>query len=369
MLILIALLFAAPGSVPTAAPKPASRAAPKALTQALQTHGWGAPEQTARLDAAAMALATRVDLKAGGQIAAGQLRFIMEQAAISDAQVVPFIVAGDLQPHLPGLLTRLDRRAPPTHIGAAQAQRDGRTVQAVLLVHRGFTPMAPLPRRHGVGAFSVAGILRAGYFKPRLMIAPPKRPIRVQPAASGRGVAGVVALDAGPGVYGVELVAESQYGPVVLINHRVWVDVEPPKRPTMRLRPATDFTAPALLLMSWINDLRRHNARPQLQVHPKLVAAAAAHVAELAESGRLAHFSADSGSLKTRLKELGVQAQFVAENLAEADDPRAAIQALLDSPGHKRNLLMRDVSHIGVAVHGRFYAVVLARLTGATRRR
>ena len=241
-------------------------------------------------------------------------------------------------------------------------------VQAVLLVHRGFTSTVPLPKSHGAGAFSVAGTLRSGYFKPQLMVAPPKRPIRVQPAAAGRGVAGVVALDAGPGVYGVELVAQSQYGPVVLINHRVWVDVAPPKRPTVRLRPPTDFNAPALLLMSWINDLRRHNARLPLRVHPKLVEAAAAHVGELASRGQLAHFSADSGSLKTRLKELGVQAQFVAENLAEADDPRAAIQALLDSPGHKRNLLMRGVSHIGVAVDGRFYAVVLARLTDVTRR-
>lgn len=350
MLILFALLFAAPAD------------AAETLQQTLRTHGWGAPAQTARLDRAAMALATRVDLGAGGQIASGQLRFVLEEAGISDAQVVPFTVAGDLAPHLPKLLTRLDRRAPPTHFGVARVERDGLTVQAVLLVHRGFTQTARLPRRHGQGAFSVAGTLRPGYFKPTLVVAPPKRPIRAQSVAAGRGVAGVVALDAGPGVYGVELVAESQYGPVVLVNHRVWVEVEPPQRPTVRLRPATDFDAPALLLMSWINDLRRHNSRGPLQVHPKLVEAAAAHAKELATRGRLAHFSADSGSLKTRLKQLGVRAEVVAENLAEADDPRAAIQALIDSPGHKRNLLMRGVSHIGVAVHGRFYAIVLARL-------
>ena len=355
MLILIALLFAASGS--------AAAAAQAALAQTLRTHGWGAPAQTARLDAAALELATRVDLNAGGQIAAGQLRFVLEGSGVTDAQVVPFIVTGALQPQLPRLLTRLDRRAPPTHFGLARVERDGREVWSVLLVHRGFEPSGPLPRQHAAGALSLSGSLRAGYFKPRLMVAPPKRPIRVQPVASGRGVAGVVALDAGPGVYRVELVAESQYGPVVLLNHRIWVDVEPPTRPTFRLRPTTDFDAPALLLMSWINDLRRHNSRPALQAHPKLIEAAAIHAAELAKSGRLVHFSADSGSLKTRLKRVGVTARAVAENLAEADDPRAAIQALLDSPGHKRNLLLRGMSHIGVAVHGRFYAVVLAQLT------
>lgn len=351
MLILIALVFATPAI------------AAQGLESTLVSHGWGAPAQTRRLDAAAMALATRVDLNADGQIAAGQLRFVLEEAGVSDAQVVPFIVQGDLQPQLPRLLTRLDRRSPPTHFGLAHVERDGQPVWAALLVHRGFEPAGPLPRTQGAGAFSLSGTLRAGYFRPRLMVAPPKRPIRVTPVAAGRGVAGVVALDAGPGVYRVELVAESQYGPVVLLNHRVWVDVDPPARPTMRLRPPTDFDAPALLLMSWINDLRRHNGRPPLTVHPKLVEAAAAHAAELAQTGRLVHFSADSGSLKTRLKMLGVQARAVAENLAEANDPRAAIQALLDSPGHKRNLLLRGMSHIGVAVEGRFYAVVLAQLT------
>lgn len=345
MLLVIALVLAAPP-----------------IEALLKTHGWGAPVRTARLDAAAAHLARRVDLTADGQIAAGQLRFVLEAAGISDAQVVPFVATAPTQ--RAGLLTRLDRRAPPTHLGRATVARDGQQVEAALLVHRGFTADTPLPRSHGIGAFSLSGRLRPGYFKPRLIVAPPARPIRDRlVAADDRRVSGVVRLDAGPGIYRVELVAESQYGPVVLVNHRVFVDVPIPTRPTVKLRPRTDFDAPALLLGTWINDLRRHNQRRPLRVHPKLVAAAAQHAESLRAAGRLTHFSPDTGSLTTRLKALGITTRRVAENLAEADDPRGAIRALLDSPGHKRNLLLRDMTHIGVGVSGRFYAVVLARIT------
>lgn len=344
MIFLIALVLGAPS-----------------LESLLRAHGWGAPIRTARLDAAADHLARRVDLGADGQIAAGQLRFVLEEAGISDAQVVPFVVRDPAQ--RVRLLGRLDRRAPPTHLGMATVERDGRPVEAALLVHRGFTPEVPLPRTSGIGVFSVSGQLRPGYFEPRLIVAPPARPVRDRPvAAEGRRVAGVVRLDAGPGIYRVELVAQSQYGPVVLLNHRVFVDTPLPARPTMRLRPPTEHDAPALLLTAWINDLRQHNHLAPLQVHPKLITAAAQHAESLRAAGRLTHFSPDTGSLTTRLKALGVRTSRVAENLAEAEDPRGAIDALLESPGHKRNLLLRDVTHIGVGVSGRYYAVVLVRL-------
>jgi uncharacterized protein YkwD len=116
------------------------------------------------------------------------------------------------------------------------------------------------------------------------------------------------------------------------------------------------------VLTAWINDLRRHHGRARLWVHPTLIQAATQHADELAKKGRLTHFSPDTGALTTRLKALGMRPLAVAENLAEATDPRAAIRALLDSPGHKRNLLQRGMTHLGVAVAGRFYAVVLARL-------
>lgn len=345
MLILLALLLGAPG-----------------IESLLAAHGWGRPQRTPSLDEAAAALARRVDLQADGQIAAGQLRFVLEEAGVVDAQVVPFVATRPAQ--RPTLLTRLDRRAPPTHLGVARIERDGQRIEAALLVHRGFRSDAPLPRAQTAGAFSVSGTLRPGYFSPRLIVAPPARAVRDRPvAAAGRRVSGVVRLDAGPGIYRVELVAESQYGPVVLVNHRVFVDVPVPQRPTVRLRPPTDFDAPALLLTAWINDLRQHNRRLPLAVHPRLVEVAARHAADLRAQGRLAHFSADSGSLTTRLKAAGVATRRVAENLAEADDPRGAIRALLDSPGHKRNLLLRDMTHIGVGVSGRYYAVVLARIS------
>lgn len=340
------------------------------LEDALTVHGWGRPQRTPTLDTVARALAKRVDLQADSQIAAGQLAFVLEEASVADGQVVPFVTTGDLTPQLPRLLARLDRLTPPTHYGVGQVVRDGQTVHAVVMVHRGFTPETPLPRTQGEGAFSVRGVLRAGYFRPKLLVAPPRRPVYEVPAAGAdRTVSGIVTLNAGPGIYGVELIAQSQYGPVVLLNHRVYVGVAPPKRPTVRLRPSTPTQSPARVLTAWINDLRRHHGRANLRVHTTLVQAAAQHAQELARQGRLTHFSPDSGALTTRLKALGMRPLAVAENLAEAVDPRGAIAALLDSPGHKRNLLQVGMTHLGVAVVGRFYVVVLARMPVQTKPR
>ena len=344
-----------------------------AVERLLAEHGWGHPARDATLDAVAQHLAERLAAPTEAlfpEANAEQLRFLLASNRNSDAHVYPFTVryriGVGLAHHLPALLARLDRRLPPTHYGLSTFGRGGTLTTTGRLVHRGITFDAPLRRTATVGTMmSLSGDLRRGYFKPRAIVAPPNAaPVRERPAwTTARRAEVTLYFDAGPGPYGIEMVADSQYGPVVLSNHTVYVGVEPPKLPVLKLRRAGPAgVLPAEALLELINDLRARSGLPRLRTHPTLERVAATHAEDMARRRRLAHASPDSGTLSTRLRAQGMQALSAAENLARADDAEAALQAFLASPGHKRNLLLPGLTHIGVGVRGRYYSVALVRL-------
>lgn len=345
----------------------------QAVERLIDDHGWGRPVRDPTLDEVAVHLAERLSAPTDAlfpEANAEQLRFLLASRRVSDAHVYPFTVRYRVgigfARHMPALLARLDRRLPPTHYGLATYGRGATLTTTVLLAHRGVTFDAPLRRKAPRATMmTIGGELRRGYFKPRVIVAPPGgAPVRERPAwTTTRRVEVTIYFDAGPGEYGIEVVADSQYGPVVLSNHRVYVGVEPPTLPTLRLRsrgPAGG--APAKALVEMVNGVRAKAGVPPLRTHPTLETIATSHAEDMARRGRLAHASPDSGTLSTRLRANGMQVLSAAENLAEAADPSAALQAFLASPGHKRNLLLPELTHLGVGVKGRYYAVALVQL-------
>lgn len=347
----------------------------------LDRHGWGTPVRDGALDAAAVDLARRLAGPVEGPTPHPehvQLRAVMGSHGVSDAQVYPFTVryraTEGLESRLPALLGRLERRLPPTHFGVGTYGIGNAVTTTLLLVHRGVDFEEPLPRTAEPGAvIPIRGALRRGYFKPRVLVAPPGgRPIRERPAwTADRAVELTLFFDAGPGVYGIEVVADSQYGPVVLDNHRIYVGVEPPPGPVVRLSPDASPTlavqqAPDRLL-GLINDYRAERGLGALRHDPVLAEVSLAHAKELARRRTLVHASPDTGTLTTRLRDRSVPFAQVAENLAEAADPRGALRAFLDSPGHTRNLLLPGLTHVGVGVSGRYYAVALVEAVPVVR--
>ena len=338
----------------------------------LTLHGWGRPERAPALDAAAEVLAERL---AGSPIDAipdgtdDALVFALHTRRISDARIYPLTIRHrrrvEVTRQLPALLARLDRRAPPTHFGAATHGVGAELTTTLLLVHRGVELSSPLPRTLAPGEkLRLRGMVRPGYFRPRVIVAPPANaPVRDRPAWTGaRALDVTVHLDAGPGIYGVEIIADSQYGLVVLHNYPIYVGAEPPALPVTKLVAPTVAKAPDRVLFERIQKTRALHARSALVWDSKLAEAAGAHVAELASRGVLDHRSPNTGELTTRLRARGVRATRVAENLAVASTPAKALDAFLDSPGHKRNLLDARLTHAGVAALGDYYVVVFAQM-------
>jgi uncharacterized protein YkwD len=113
-------------------------------------------------------------------------------------------------------------------------------------------------------------------------------------------------------------------------------------------------------MLGLVNDAREQNGLPRLELDPRLSEVARAHSAEMRDKKYFAHES-PTGSLRFPLDRYeigyGGTPRVIAENiyriyghrsfLTQADT-RDAHEALMHSPGHRANLLNRDVTRIGI---------------------
>jgi uncharacterized membrane protein required for colicin V production len=83
---------------------------------------------------------------------------------------------------------------------------------------------------------------------------------------------------------------------------------------------------------------------------PALAQVAAGHAAEMYLDGYFSHVSPDTGSVADRLDAAGITYLVAGENLALAATPEEVHTGLMDSPGHRRNILHEDFGRAGVAV-------------------
>jgi uncharacterized protein YkwD len=102
-------------------------------------------------------------------------------------------------------------------------------------------------------------------------------------------------------------------------------------------------------LVNDVNAARAANGLEPLRVDGRLARAALAHARDMAEYGYFAHQGGNDGTLTDRLRAVGFNWTVEAENIALDSDEAHAHRAFLDSPGHRANILARDVRYIGVA--------------------
>ena len=122
-----------------------------------------------------------------------------------------------------------------------------------------------------------------------------------------------------------------------------------------------------------LNALRRQNGLAEVTHDQALAAAAQEHSTDLAGWGKLSHAGSDGSNFVMRIGRTrfdGVpRAENVAWNLPTAE---AVVRAWDKSPGHRANMLLDDVTHVGIGfacspTKGRFWTMVLGRKDDATR--
>lgn len=116
-------------------------------------------------------------------------------------------------------------------------------------------------------------------------------------------------------------------------------------------RDYTDTALKAQRARKLINDYRKSKGLNPLTLDAQLTAAAKAHSRDLARWDRISHYGSDGSNPWDRVKRVNYPARTVAENVGTGQSSVDEVfKGWQNSPSHDKNLLMRDVSQMGIAL-------------------
>lgn len=244
-------------------------------------------------------------------------------------------------------------RQPYNRFGAQVVERQGLTLAVVALSWR-WLELEAIPREVSPGSrVTVGGRLLGSYRRPSLAVTGPTGAVSRESAGQGPEFSVEVPVD-GRGVYRIELLAEGPRGNTVLANFPLFVGTSAPE--TLALRRDSglaeggtpDEIARALFRLT--NRSRRQANVQPLAFHPGLSGVAAAHSQDMVTHEFVAHTSPTTGTAAARVENAGFQSGLVLENIGRGYSVGEVHRGLLESPGHRANILNPDATHIGVGV-------------------
>lgn len=120
-------------------------------------------------------------------------------------------------------------------------------------------------------------------------------------------------------------------------------------------RPLNALERQAAETIRITNDFRRRNGLPEFKEDPVCSAAAFDHAQDMARGSYFDHFGRNGSSPTTRYQRRNTTGQRVirvTENIARGNGttPESALRMWLDSAGHRKHLVGREMNHIGVGV-------------------
>lgn len=97
------------------------------------------------------------------------------------------------------------------------------------------------------------------------------------------------------------------------------------------------------------NQQRKQNGLPALQADAKLNSVAQKKSEDMRQKGYFSHTSPTYGSPFDMMRDFGVTYRSAGENIAQGQrTPQEVVQSWMNSEGHRKNILSRDFTHIGV---------------------
>lgn len=104
------------------------------------------------------------------------------------------------------------------------------------------------------------------------------------------------------------------------------------------------------LMIGMVNQERSRRGIPPLTFDPKLRQVARGHSADMFIKGYFSHYTPTGESVADRAQLAGVTFMVIGENLAFAPSLDLAENGLMNSPGHRANILSNDYHRIGIGV-------------------
>ncbi len=103
-------------------------------------------------------------------------------------------------------------------------------------------------------------------------------------------------------------------------------------------------------MLELVNAERAKTGAPALVMDTNIVAVARAYSRDMFERKYFSHYSPEGENAADRMEKGGVTFTLAGENLAYAPDVTTAHQGLMESAGHRRNILDRRFRRIGIGI-------------------
>lgn len=119
--------------------------------------------------------------------------------------------------------------------------------------------------------------------------------------------------------------------------------------------PSENTTAPSLTndeqdMIRLVNEARKQNNLPALQVDMEVTNVARIKSQDMIDNNYFSHHSPTYGSPFDMMKDFGIEYVRAGENIAGNQSVQSAHDALMNSPGHRQNILSPDYTHIGIGI-------------------
>lgn len=114
-----------------------------------------------------------------------------------------------------------------------------------------------------------------------------------------------------------------------------------------RFEPRPDLEEQMLEL---INQERQAHGLQPLTADPYLQEVARSHAADMFSRGYFSHYTPEGRSPFDRIRDSRIRFRTAGENLAMAPTLKIAHQGLMNSPGHRANILQKNFGRVGIAV-------------------
>lgn len=155
----------------------------------------------------------------------------------------------------------------------------------------------------------------------------------------------------------------------VIENSLTYLTVKPQSSETVSLNTGIDtLTIDAVSeaeMFQMVNEERVKEGSSALIWDPELVAPARAHARDMWQRKYFSHISPEGKDVGDRMKEFDLNYFIVGENLALAPTLETAHEGLMNSPGHKANILEQRFGRVGIGVidngvYGKMFVQVFA---------
>ena len=123
-----------------------------------------------------------------------------------------------------------------------------------------------------------------------------------------------------------------------------------PSQPDQNKNEAENLTSLERRMVNLVNNEREKNNLNPLKIDRELTNVARIKAQDMVDNNYFSHYSPNYGSPFDMMDEFGIEYLKAAENIAANTSVTKAHSSLMNSSGHRANILNPDFSHIGIGI-------------------